>query len=429
MIATIIIAAITCLAMICCIVFKPYIVVGKKVALGTYWMVALLGAIIMMASLLVPIDEVGKSLIANTAINPIKILVIFITLTLLSVFLDEIGFFSYIASLALRKAKGSQIKLFIVLYLLASILTVFTSNDIIILTFTPFICFFCKRANINPIPYLVAEFVAANTWSMFLIIGNPTNIYLATSLNISFIDYVKTMYLPTIGAGVTSFLVLFMLFYKKLKTPIENVDVQEVKIADKYMLIIGLAHLVLCIIGLSICSYVDIEMWVISLSAAVSLFICISVYILITKKKFVVLEKTLKRAPLELIPFVLSMFVIVLALKYQGVTQKLYDLLNTNQEGIVYTLTSALFANILNNIPMSVLFSSILQEGASYKAVFGAIVGSNLGAILTPVGALAGIMWSNILRRSEVKYTFVDFMKYGIIIGVPTLVVAALLIM
>ena len=429
MIATIIIAAITCIAMICCIVFKPYIVVGKKVALGTYWMVALLGAIIIIASLLVPIDEVGKSLIANTAINPIKILVIFITLTLLSVFLDEIGFFSYIASLALKKAKGSQIKLFIVLYLLASILTVFTSNDIIILTFTPFICFFCKRANINPIPYLVAEFVAANTWSMFLIIGNPTNIYLATSLNISFLDYVKTMYLPTIGAGFTSFLILFLLFYKKLKTPIEDVDVQEVKIADKYMLIIGLTHLILCIIGLSVCSYLDIEMWVISLSAAVSLFICISVYILITKKKFVVLEKTLKRAPLELIPFVLSMFVIVLALKYQGVTQKLYDLLYTNQDGIVYTLTSALFANVLNNIPMSVLFSSILQEGASYRAVFGAIVGSNLGAILTPVGALAGIMWSNILRRSDVKYTFVDFMKYGVIIGVPTLVVASLLIL
>ena len=429
MIATIIIAAITCIAMICCIVFKPYIVVGKKVALGTYWMVALLGAIIIIASLLVPIDEVGKSLIANTAINPIKILVIFITLTLLSVFLDEIGFFSYIASLALKKAKGSQIKLFIVLYLLASILTVFTSNDIIILTFTPFICFFCKRANINPIPYLVAEFVAANTWSMFLIIGNPTNIYLATSLDISFLDYVKTMYLPTIGAGFTSFLILFLLFYKKLKTPIEDVDVQEVKIADKYMLIIGLTHLILCIIGLSVCSYLDIEMWVISLSAAVSLFICISVYILITKKKFVVLEKTLKRAPLELIPFVLSMFVIVLALKYQGVTQKLYDLLYTNQDGIVYTLTSALFANVLNNIPMSVLFSSILQEGASYRAVFGAIVGSNLGAILTPVGALAGIMWSNILRRSDVKYTFVDFMKYGVIIGVPTLVVASLLIL
>ena len=120
--------------------------------------------------------------------------------------------------------------------------------------------------------------------------------------------------------------------------------------------------------------------------------------------------------------------VIVLALKYQGVTTKIYEGLITSQDGLVYGLTSALFANVLNNIPMSVLFSSILQEGATFKAVFGAIIGSNIGAILTPVGALAGIMWSNILKRSEIKYSYLDFMKYGFIIGVPTLVVASLLI-
>ena len=427
MIATIIIAALTCLAMISCIVFKPYIQI-KRVHVGTYWLVALVGAIILMAAKLVPINEVGQALVANTEINPIKILVIFITLTLISVFLDEIGFFSYVANLALKRAKGSQFKLFIALYLLASILTVFTSNDIIILTFTPFICMFCKRANINPIPYLVAEFVAANTWSMFLIIGNPTNIYLATSLNVSFFEYLKHMALPTLGAGITSFLVLVAIFYRKLKTPIENVVVQDVKIMDKYMLIIGLTHLVLCIIGLSICAYVNIEMWIISLSAAISLFVCEGVYIAITKKKFAPLERTIVRAPLELIPFVLSMFVIVLALKYQGVTTKIYEGLITSQDGLVYGLTSALFANILNNIPMSVLFSSILQEGASFKAVFGAIIGSNIGAILTPVGALAGIMWSNILKRSDIKYSYLDFMKYGFIIGIPTLIVASILI-
>ena len=397
MIATIIIAALTCLTMISCIVFKPYIQI-KRVHIGTYWLVALVGAIILMAAQLVPINEVGQALVANTEINPIKILVIFITLTLISVFLDD------------------------------SILTVFTSNDIIILTFTPFICMFCKRANINPIPYLVAEFVAANTWSMFLIIGNPTNIYLATSLNVSFFEYLKHMALPTVGAGITSFLVLVAIFYRKLKTPIENVVVQDVKIMDKYMLIIGLTHLVLCIIGLSICAYVNIEMWIISLSAAISLFICEGVYIAITKKKFAPLERTIVRAPLELIPFVLSMFVIVLALKYQGVTTKIYEGLITSQDGLVYGLTSALFANILNNIPMSVLFSSILQEGASFKAVFGAIIGSNIGAILTPVGALAGIMWSNILKRSDIKYSYLDFMKYGFIIGIPTLIVASILI-
>lgn len=59
---------------------------------------------------------------------------------------------------------------------MVAILTIFTSNDIVILTFTPFICYFSKNAKINPIPYLVAEF-AATTYSMMLIIGNPTNIY------------------------------------------------------------------------------------------------------------------------------------------------------------------------------------------------------------------------------------------------------------
>ena len=107
----------------------------------------------------------------------------------------------------------------------------------------------------------------------------------------------------------------------------------------------------------------------------------------------------------------------------------MFDALNVGQDGLVYTLTSALFANVLNNIPMSVLFSSILQEGASYKAIYGAIIGSNLGAILTPVGALAGIMWSNILRRCDVKYGFLNFMKYGVIIGIPALLVSALLIL
>ena len=429
MIATIIIAAITCLGMISCIIFKPYINVYKGVSIGTYWIVALCGAIILMATSLVPISEVGQSLVANSSINPIKILVIFITLTLISVFLDEIGFFKYLANATLKRAKGSQIKLFISLYLIASTLTIFTSNDIIILTFTPFICFFCKNAKINPIPYLIAEFVAANTWSMFLIIGNPTNIYLATSLNITFFEYIKTMFLPTIGAGVNSFAILFAIFYKKLKENIEDPEVLDIKIQDKYLLIIGLTHLVLCIIGLSICAYVNIEMWIISLSAAVSLFICVTIYLLATHKKFNALESTIKRAPLELIPFVLSMFVIVLALKHQGVTGKLFTLLSTEHDGLVYTLTSALFANILNNIPMSVLFSSILQEGASSSAIYGAIIGSNLGAILTPVGALAGIMWSNILRRCDVKYGFLSFIKYGMIIGVPSLIISALLIL
>ena len=144
-----------------------------------------------------------------------------------------------------------------------AILTVFTSNDVVILTFTPFICFFCKRTHVNPLPYLIAEFAAANTWSLFLLIGNPTNIYLATSANINFIDYIKVMALPTVGAGLIELLIIFLLFKNKLKERITVIDEEEVSIENKPMLIIGVIHLLVCLVFLVIANYINVEMWLI----------------------------------------------------------------------------------------------------------------------------------------------------------------------
>ena len=143
-----------------------------------------MGGIVLIIAGKCDIKRLASALAAENAVNPIKILVLFISMTFLSIYLDETGFFSYLAEKTLRLAKTSQVKIFVFLYLTVSFLTVFTSNDIIILTFTPFMLF-SKNAKINPLPYLVAEFVAANTWSMALIIGNP-NIYLASFSGIGF---------------------------------------------------------------------------------------------------------------------------------------------------------------------------------------------------------------------------------------------------
>ena len=72
---------------------------------------------------------------------------------------------------------------------------------------------------------------------------------------------------------------------------------------------------------------------------------------------------------------------------------------------------------------MSVLFSSVLKSGGGTGAVYASIVGSNLGATLTPIGALAGIMWQNILKKNDVKMTFVTFLKYNIAPSVVSLLV------
>ncbi len=422
MIPTIIISAVTCLTMILAVLFFPKIKLGK-ISFGSYWVITLLGAAVLLASGMVDVGRVGKALFANTAINPLKILVLFISMTVLSIFLDELGFFRYLANFALTRAGQSQTKLFMFLYITVSVLTVFTSNDIIILSFTPFICYFAKNAHISPMPYLAAEFVAANTWSMALIIGNPTNIYLVTAAGGSFIPYVKVMLLPTLAAGLIAFVCLFLLFRKKLKAPIQA-EPEQIVLQDKFSLWVGIIHLTVCTVLLAIGSYLNIEMWLVSFLSAISLFVWSLGISLFRRRKPTTLVACLKRAPWELIPFILSMFVMVEALSANQVTDAIFGLLGTDMPVWKYGITSFLACNLINNIPMSVLYSSILPMTGSEAAVYATVVGSNLGACLTPIGALAGIMWSSILKTHGLKFGYLDFLKIGVTIAIPALLAA-----
>jgi len=414
----IIIFALTIVGMIICVITNANI---KKIPL--YLIVTLLGAILVLACRVLPLEIALKGLWNNSSVNPIKILVLFISMTSLSVFLDEVGFFTFLACFTLKKAGISQLKLFFLLFIVVSVLTVFTSNDIIILTFTPFICYFCKRAKLNPLPYLILEFVSANTFSMMLLIGNPTNIYLSLFKNVSFGEYFSVMWLPAILGGITAFLVLWLLFKKHLATPISFT--YETFKPNTPLVILGVCHLAICTILLAVAQFINLEMWLITLAFSVSLFISVIIYKLIKKEPMQDVKLTLKRLPWGLIPFLISMFILVESLNYTGVTQEIAKAL---PKGVFsYGVISTLSANLLNNIPMSVLFGSIINFASLGKAeIFATIIGSNIGAYLTPIGALAGIMWLNILSTHGEKISFLKFMLYGITIAVPTLLVSLL---
>lgn len=423
-----IIAGLVCVALVLTVLTNPSINIGKYHIRIFYWTAPVLGSIALLLFRLLPLPVMWEGLTSSGSINPLKILTLFISMTTLSIYLDEVGFFSYIAGISLKFAKTSQLRLFCVLFLLVSVLTVFTSNDIIILTFTPFICYFSKKAEIDPMPYLFGEFVAANTWSMMLIIGNPTNIYLATANGIGFGVYTAHMLLPTLFAGVAAFLLLLMIFRKPLSQPI-SIKEEKPAIRDKGLVIIGLLHLVLCTVLLILSSYIGLEMWYITLGFAVSLFLCVTIY---KKKKGVkerVLLHTIMRAPWELIPFVLSMFLLVLTLDRYQVTTIISDFFGTDHLVWKYGIASFLSANVMNNIPMSVAFSSIvshLPEANRLPAAYASIIGSNIGAYFTPLGALAGIMWSGILNKMGIPFSFRKYISYGIRISIPVLIAALL---
>lgn len=108
---SLVIAGVTAVMIILSVLFFPEIKIGK-IKLASYWIVALIGAAFMLILNIVSVEEVIKEITADTAVNPLKILALFLSMTLFSVYLDELGFFSYLSEKVLVVAKNSQKKLF-----------------------------------------------------------------------------------------------------------------------------------------------------------------------------------------------------------------------------------------------------------------------------------------------------------------------------
>lgn len=199
------------------------------------------------------------------------------------------------------------------------------------------------------------------------------------------------------------------------------------QIKDKALLTSGIIHLTVCTCFLAVSSYVHVEMWIVSLISFISLILTSTIVSKLKKTKPTEVLSTFKHLPYELIPFILSMFVFTVALNQNGITQLLINFLGRTAPTIKYGVSSFLVCNLINNIPMSILFSSILSaSGAGVSAVYSTIIGSNLGAFFTPIGALAGIMWSNILNKNQIKFSYLNFLRIGVLIAIPTLITALL---
>ena len=413
MLTSIIISIITIIALIISIIFIPSIKI-KKVEFQTFWIVAIVGALLIILTKCITIEEAISTIIDKNGINPIEILILFISMSILSITLDEAGFFKTCAYYATNISKKSQIKLFVSISVVVSLLTIFTSNDIVILTFTPFICYFAKN----------------NTWSMMLMIGNPTNIFLSASFGITFFGYFKVMVIPTFLAGITACLALLIMFRKDFRKPIDGDNTIEKPIINKFVNFIGLVHLLGCIVLLTVSSYIEIEMWLVCAIFALNESVILIIYNIV--KKDTTILSAYKRAPWNLIPFVISMFIIVASLNKNGVVveiSKLLDKVAVNKTTTIfsYGLTSFFATNLINNIPMSVLFKDvILNANNAYinEMIYSTIIASNVGAYLTPIGALAGIMWMSILKKMDVEFKFIDFVKKGIIISIIVIIVS-----
>ena len=257
-------------------------------------------------------------------------------------------------------------------------------------------------------------------------IGNTTNVYIATYFGVGFTDYIKMMAVPTVFAAAVSFGLLLLIFRKDLRAPLAASEL-EIAIRNKPALAVGVTGLAVCTVLLIVSSYISVPMWLICLASAAAVMIGAVICLLAKKQSLHPLAKTAKRMPWHLVPFLLSMFVVVLSLMNNGITEAIAEVFDGEHALWTFGGLSAAASNLMNNLPMSMFFVGILAEVAEAsltEAMFATVIGSNMGSLLTPVASMSAIMWLSIVKHKGVNFRFKHFVAKGVFICLPTLAAA-----
>ncbi len=399
-----------------------------------YGWAPLLGALLLLLTPYAGLDTAVRGVVGGKGLHPYSVLFLILSLSYLCVSLDYRGLFEYLSLRIVRLSGGSGKKLFLMLFLLTSLLTLFTDNDIVILTMTLLILYLARRGGADPLPFLLCQFFTVNMLGMALYIGNPTNIIVADSAGLSFVEFARWMFLPSLAGAFAGFGLLYALFRGRIPTKVEPPEVEPRSVLKRGKgLWVGLAALVGAIAFMSLPAGLRrIPMW--SGVALLALLVLASDLLSYGRR-----APPLSRVPWKLAPFLVGLFVQMEVLSSSGWT----DLLAPHLSSLggllptlfLLTLLSSLLAGAMNNHPMTLFLVRTLRSpefsgGSDLRLAssLGLIAGSNLGANLFLTGALAGLMWAKLLSDKGYPVTFSQFSRYGFAVTLPVMGLVSLLL-
>lgn len=362
----------------------------------------------------------------------------FIGIIILSMVLDEIGFFDWAALKMAHLANGNGYMLFVNMLLLGALVSALFANDGAALILTPIVLAKIRHLKLNGatiFAFLMAGGFIGDSASNPLIISNLTNILTAGYFNIGFFEYAQNMFLPNLVSIVFSIIVLFWFFRKDIPVRFDTTLLIEPKSAIKNQTMFKLSwyFLATLLIGYFIGDKLHLPIAVFALGGGV-LFLLLAVYFKAAKGYL-----TIKTAPWQVVWFSIGLYVVVYGLKNAGLTNELSAvisyLINYNQGAAVFLtgIISAVLSSIMNNMP-TIMIMDIAIEGANSGALqnslaYANIIGCNLGPKLTPIGSLATLLWLHVLSKKGVTISWIEYMKVGFVITplvlVPTLIAQA----
>ena len=355
----------------------------------------------------------------------------FIGIIILSMVLDEIGFFEWAALKMARLSRGNGDLIFVYILLLGALVSAFFANDGAALILTPILLAKMKHLKMKPLPifaFLMAGGFIGDSASNPLIISNLTNIVTAGYFHIGFWEYARTMFLPNVLAIIASIAVLWVYFRKSIPSHIDISTLASPESVIKNMTMFKLSwwFLALLMVGYFIGDHFHLPVSVFALGGAL-LFLLIATYFKATKPIM-----TIKAAPWQVVWFSIGLYVIVYGLKNGGMTTYIASIITQLQSmGHIYAVIgtgflSAVLSSAMNNMPTIMIMDIAIGDAGNHALAYANILGANLGPKMTPIGSLATLLWLHVLAQKGVKITWLEYMKVGLVITPPVLFVALL---
>ncbi|MNI11311.1 arsenic transporter [Pseudomonas sp. S2_C03] len=408
-------------------VFTLVLVIWQPKGLGVGWS-ATLGALIALALGAVSLQDIPTvwTIVWNATATFIAVIVI-------SLLLDEAGFFEWAALHVARWAKGSGYRLFAFCVLLGAAVSAVFANDGAALILTPIVMSMLLALRFSPaatLAFVMAAGFIADTASLPLVVSNLVNIVSADYFELGFAEYASVM-VPVSLISVASTLLMLFLYFRKDVPPsyaLEALQDPKAAIRDRATFIVGGWTLLILLVGLFALEPLGIPVSAVAAVCAATLFAVAA------RGHKISTRRVLHDAPWQVVVFSLGMYLVVYGLKNAGLTDYLARILGDLAGQGLWSATigtgliAALLSSVMNNMPSVLIGALSIQasgaEGLIREAmIYANIIGCDLGPKITPIGSLATLLWLHVLERKGVRITWGYYFKVGVMLTFPVLLI------